>query len=90
MNTNRDARSEFHTAKKNKAKEDKKKLLENIRSIIIAALSLTVALGFNKFIISVQESFPKANTPIGSALFFLFMFIAILAILILLDADFKK
>jgi hypothetical protein len=45
----------------NKEKEDKKVIINNIKTIIIYALSLSVAMGFNDLIMTIFNSFPNKH-----------------------------
>jgi hypothetical protein len=85
-----DSKSDSEFFQREKAKKNRKRLLANTRSLIISILSLSVALGFNRFIDSVQITYPSTKTPLGAALFFMFMFIFSLACMIMLDTELQK
>lgn len=48
--------------------------VENIKSIVLYALSLSVALGFNDLIISVFDSFPHTHHIISKTTYVIIMF----------------
>lgn len=58
----------------NKEKEDKKAIINNIRSVLIYALSLSVALGFNDLIMTIFNSFPNNQHIIAKTTYIVIMF----------------
>ena len=58
----------------NKEKEDKKIILTSIRSVLIYALSLSVALGFNDLIKTIFNSFPNNQHIIAKTTYVVIMF----------------
>lgn len=55
-------------------KENKKVILANIRTVIISALSLSVALGFNDLVMTIFNSFPKSHHIISKTTYLVIMF----------------
>ena len=69
---------------------DRQRLYENVRTVIIAGLSLSMALGFNNLLTSVIEDNPESKSPRSKAFYFFSMFTCTMALTILIDADLKK
>ena len=55
-------------------KEDKKAILSNIRTVFVAALSLSVALGFNDLVETIFNSFPNSHHIISKTTYLVIMF----------------
>ena len=55
-------------------KEDKKAILSNIRTVVVAALSLSVALGFNDLVETIFNSFPNSHHIISKTTYLVIMF----------------
>ena len=57
----------------NKEKEDKKILITNLRTVLISALSVSVALGFNDLIMTIFNSFPNSQHIIAKTTYLVIM-----------------
>lgn len=55
-------------------KQDKKAILSNIRTVVVAALSLSVALGFNDLVETIFNSFPNSHHIISKTTYLVIMF----------------
>jgi|688.fasta_scaffold05628_5 hypothetical protein len=55
-------------------KEEKKAILSNIRTVVVAALSLSVALGFNDLVETIFNSFPNSHHIISKTTYLVIMF----------------
>jgi len=55
-------------------KEDKKVILSNIKAVLLAALSLSVALGFNDLVKTIFNSFPNSHHIISKTTYLVTMF----------------
>ena len=69
---------------------DRKRLGTNVRAVIMSALSLSLALGFNNFLTSFQDSLPNSESQLSKGVFFLCLFVSVMALAIILDADLGK
>ena len=58
----------------NTNKEDKKVILSNIKGVLLSALSLSVALGFNDLVKTIFNSFPNSNHIISKTTYLVIMF----------------
>jgi hypothetical protein len=56
-----------------KEKEDKKNLTNNLRTVLISALSVSVALGFNDLIMTIFNSFPNSQHIIAKTTYLVTM-----------------
>ena len=56
-------------------KSDEKIILSNVNLVLINALSLSVALGFNDLIITIFNSFPGSNHIIKKSIYVVILFI---------------
>jgi hypothetical protein len=54
--------------------DDKKAILSNIRTVVVAALSLSVALGFNDLVETIFNSFPNSHHIISKTTYLVLMF----------------
>ena len=67
-------KSILRTQLQEKEESDREKLLSDIRSVTIYALSFSVAFGFNSLVTTVFDSFPSSSITISKTTYVIFMF----------------
>jgi hypothetical protein len=63
-----------HTTLQEQEETDREKLLSDIRSVTIYALSFSVAFGFNSLVTTIFDSFPNSSVTISKTTYVIFMF----------------
>ncbi len=63
-----------HTTLQEPEETDREKLLSDIRSVTIYALSFSVAFGFNSLVTTIFDSFPNSSVTISKTTYVIFMF----------------